>query len=122
MESVRRLAIGLLLLSTASGPVANSPPSRVDGTWDLTWQTRKGPSQSGYLVIRQNGSKLSAEIHGKGAIRASGSASGRSFSLFGTKMLVRYEISGTWTADDMTGELKVLSVERHFTGKRRRVP
>ena len=110
-----------MLLTAGSGPPDATPQPTVEGTWDLTWQTRKGPSQNGYLVIRRIGNKLSAEIHGKGAIRASGSLSGHSFSLSGTRMLVRYEISGTWTTDDMTGTLKVLTVERHFTGKRRGV-
>lgn len=100
-----------------SAPAAASP---LDGTWDLTWQTRHGPSRSGFLVIREKGGRVEAEVHGQGALRVSGTAQGNRFALHGSRMLVPYTLSGTQSGDRIDGLLKVMSVERRFTGTRRR--
>ena len=109
----------LLLLGTveASAPAAQS--DSIKGTWDLFWQTRKGPRQSGYFVFRQSGTQLTAEMHGKGTVKVRGTTSGNSFQLEGTRMLVKYRVSGTWASDRMEGSFKVLNKELKFTGKRR---
>lgn len=117
MKPARFLAAPLLLLLL---PAADAPPANVAGTWDLTWQTRKGPSRRGYLVITQQGTQLRARIHGQGEISAKGSATGSAFTLVGTRYAVRYTIAGRIQGDRMAGSLKVLSVEKHFTGQRRR--
>jgi hypothetical protein len=117
MSLARLAATGLALVATAVA--AQAPAPRFDGIWDLTWQTRSGPRQSGYLVVSRSGAGLSAEIHGRGSIRASGSANGSSFVLRGSRMLVSYRLEGRIAGDRMEGVLKVLSVERRFTGLRR---
>lgn len=96
-----------------------SAAEQIGGTWDLTWQTRKGPSRRGHMVIAQKGASLDARIHGQGSVRARGSLSGDAFELRGTRMAVSYRIAGRVSGDRMTGSLKVLSVEKHFTGTRR---
>ena len=53
-------------------------------------------------------------------MRAIGSTSGSSFVLRGSRMLTPYRIEGRVTGDRMEGALKVLSVDRRFTGVRRR--
>ncbi|HEX2764152.1 MAG TPA: hypothetical protein VHM92_09990 [Allosphingosinicella sp.] len=109
------LAAPLLLLSAAP-----APPRNVAGTWDLIWQTRKGPSRRGYLVVVQQGAQLRAEIHGQGEVSAKGTIAGDAFTLRGSRYAVRYTIAGRVQGDRMAGSLKVLSVERRFTGQRRR--
>ena len=103
----------------AGAPVNHEAPSPLDGTWDLTWQTRHGPERSGYLVIRSAGDRANAEIHGKGAVKAFGTISGNGFQRRGARMLVPYTLTGTWSGNSMQGELKVLSVDKRFTGQRR---
>ena len=120
----RGIAFGLLgtgtaALLVAAASVAQAPAPRFDGTWDLTWQTRHGPERSGYLVLRRNGAGLSGEIHGRGEISATGSVTGASFELRGSRMLVPYRITGFVRGDRMEGRLKVLSIDRPFTGARR---
>lgn len=118
MRPALLLAAPLLL---ALGAAAAAPPPRnVAGTWDLTWQTRKGPSRKGYLVVAQQGTQLRAQIHGQGEISAKGEIAGAAFTLRGSRYAVRYTIAGRVEGDRMAGSLKVLSVERRFTGQRRR--
>ncbi len=94
--------------------------SSISGTWDLYWQTRRGPRQSGHMVFRQNGSELRAELHGQGQVSARGTVNGDSFSLRGTRMLVSYRIDGRWQGDRLEGSFRVLSTNKPFTGVRRR--
>lgn len=112
------LALPLTALPIAAGP-AQGPAVRFDGTWDLTWQTRRGPQQRGYLVLTRSGAALSGEIHGRGTVRATGSTDGSRFVLRGSRMMVPYRIEGQVSGDRMEGALKALSVERRFTGVRR---
>ncbi|MEA3053338.1 MAG: hypothetical protein QOG72_2241 [Sphingomonadales bacterium] len=117
---IRRLAAAWLAAAITAAAAAAPAPAGLTGTWDLTWATRHGPERSGWLVMRQEGSRLSAEIHGRGHVRAIGSATGTAFSLRGSRLAVPYTISGRIDGDRMQGSLKVLSVERRFTGSRRR--
>ena len=111
-----------LLFGTPEAAAPTWQPNSIEGTWDLFWQTRKGPRQSGYFVFRQSGTQLIAEMHGKGIVKVRGTTSGHSFQLTGTKMLVRYRVTGTWADDYMKGSFKVLSRKLKFTGKRRVPP
>jgi hypothetical protein len=116
-------AAGLILLpapvAVAQGVRRAPQVTAVGGTWDLTWETRRGPRREGYLVIVQHGADIEAEIHGKGAIKASGTAGVGGFWLSGRRMLVPYTIFATVTGGRMRGSFKVLSVERRFSGVRR---
>ncbi len=120
--SIRLIAVaGLAILAAAplSAQPAPEPPAPIGGTWDLIWQTRHGPKQSGYFVIRQTGSRLDAELHGQGSVKAKGSIAGHDFILRGTRMMVGYTISGRVEGSRLTGSLKILSVERRFSGTKR---
>ena len=122
MTFARFAAAGLPLaaLIAAAAGLAQAPAARFEGTWDLTWQTRRGPQQRGYLVLTRSGAALTGEIHGPTrSVRAAGTASGSRFELRGRRMLTPYRIEVQVTADRMAGSLKVLSVERRFTGVRR---
>jgi hypothetical protein len=116
---MRSLPAALLALLIALPAAAPAPAPRFDGIWDLTWQTRHGPQQRGYFVLRRQGDRLEGEIHGQGSVRASGTVNGSVFQLRGSRMLVPYRIEGRVHGDRMEGELKILTVDRRFTGIRR---
>lgn len=113
------LAVALAALPLAAAGAVQGSAVRFDGTWDLTWQTRRGPQQRGHLVLTQSGGALSGAIHGRGSVRATGSTEGSRFVLRGRRMLVPYRIEGQVSGDRMEGALKALSVHRRFTGVRR---
>jgi hypothetical protein len=114
------LAVSAAALAQAASQAQQAPPTaNLQGVWDLTWTTRRGPEQKGYLRITQQGAALRAEIHGQGRINARGTVSGRRFDLRGSRMLVPYRIQGQVNGNRMEGVLKVMSVERRFTGNRR---
>lgn len=98
---------------------AAQQPIAVAGIWDLTWQKRSGPEKNGFLILRQKGAELAAEIHGQGSVRAEGRMAGDSFTLRGSRMAIPYTIRGRVEAGRLVGSLKILSVERSFTGTRR---
>lgn len=100
----------------AAGSAAGSGAA---GTWDLFWKTGKGTSQSGYLVIRQTGTALAADVHGRGELKAAGTLTGNEVVLTGRK-IAPFEIRAVVSGDTLAGALKVLSVERQFTGVRRK--
>jgi hypothetical protein len=116
------LLLGFAILA-ASAPLRAGPPAEAPaamaGTWDLIWQTRHGPERKGYLVVRQFGARLEAEIHGQGQVKAKGAMAGNVFTLRGSRMMVPYVISGRVDDGRLTGSLKILSVERRFIGARR---
>jgi len=112
--------IATLLLATLPGlAAAQGPAAGAAGTWDLVWQTRKGPSRSGWLVVTQRGNAVHAEIHGRGAVSADGTVSGALLTLKGSRLAIPYVIAARVDGDRIEGSLKVLSVERRFTGYRR---
>jgi hypothetical protein len=115
------LPFAVAALACAAAPLPAQPAAQADmaGTWDLTWQTRHGPERKGYLVVRQTGALLAVEIHGQGSVRAKGALTGHSFIVRGSRMLVPYTISGRVEGARLTGTLKIMSIERRFSGARR---
>ena len=106
----------------ASGPLRAQPAagsSSIAGTWDVSWQARSGATKRGTLVIRQEGSRIAAEVHGEGNSRASGTIEGSRFTLRGSRFLVPYTLSGSYDADRIDGEFRMLRMLRNFTGNRR---
>ena len=111
------LAVATLGLAAAAAQPAGAP---IEGTWDLSWMTKRGPRQSGYLVIARTGDDLRVEMHGRGKVRARGRATGSTFVVRGTRLAVPYRIEGRWQGDRMDGAFKVLSTSLRFTAARRR--
>jgi hypothetical protein len=105
--------------AASAEPAAAQAAETMAGIWDLTWQTRHGPERKGYLVVRQSGVRLDAEIHGRGSVKAKGTLAGNSFTLRGSRLAIPYTISGRVEGGWLAGSLKILSVERRFTGARR---
>lgn len=106
--------------SSAQAAVHNAgASSSVVGIWDLTWITRRGPVTSGYLHIRQEGARIHAQIHGRGSVKASGMLRGDEFVLRGSRLGVPYVIEGSFQGDELAGHIRVLSIVKPFTGRRR---
>jgi hypothetical protein len=126
LKSALALKAGLpivALLAASALPAAQPAPapaaSPIEGTWDLTWQTRHGPRQSGWLVLRVTGNQVVGEMHGRGSVTARGSMTENGFILRGTRMLVPYTVEGRITGARMDGRFRAMSVERRFTATRR---
>jgi hypothetical protein len=111
--------IAMMVGGVAGAPGAVAQPTSFGGTWDLTWQTRKGDKREGQLVIAQRGRLIDAEIRSHGTVKAEGTLSGSTFNLRGRRMAIPYTMSGRVGGNEIEGTLKVLSVTRHFTGVRR---
>jgi hypothetical protein len=71
------------------------------------------------MVIRNVGSRIEAKVYGRGAVTARGTATDETFSLRGRRMAVSYRIDGVYAGDTLKGTIRVLSVHRDFTGRRR---
>lgn len=113
------LALAAAAVAATAAQAPRPAAVSIAGTWDLTWQTRKGPRRAGRFVITQQGSALRGEIYGRGSVKAKGEASGSAFTLRGSRMAVPYIITGRVAGNRMEGMIKVLSVTRRFTGERR---
>lgn len=125
----RDVAAALLILlaamagastGVAAAPAPAAPAAGFQGTWDLQWKTRKGLTPGGYMVVSRKGARFRAKLHGRGSVDASGTLNGDRFVLRGSRMLVPYTMTGSLRGDTIEGSLKVMSVERHFIGRRRR--
>jgi hypothetical protein len=128
--NLKTLALCLLIISQSgqaganafqggAAPIAIPLQQTAEGVWDLTWETRRGPERSGYMVIRQSGAQLRAQIYGRGAVKASGTLIGSKFTLRGSKMTVPYVLEGHLNGRGLVGSIRILSIERRFTGLRR---
>jgi hypothetical protein len=98
---------------------ASPGPASLAGTWDLTWANRHGATRSGWLVVRQQGARISAEVHGRREVNVSGSIEGGRFVLRGSRLLIPYTIEGRVQGDRLEGVLRAMNVVRHFSARRR---
>lgn len=114
-------AVASATVLSSSAAVSQTAPAVVNmaGTWDLTWQARRGPQKRGYLVVTQSGTRLVAQIHGQGSVHATGSLTGAAFDLRGSRMAIPYTIRGQVTGERLEGSLQVLSINKPFSGSRR---
>jgi hypothetical protein len=107
-----------ILLAAALATGAQAPS--VAGIWDLSWKSHKGDSKSGWLLLRQQGARLSAEIHAKSGGNASGRLEGDRFELHGSRFFVPYTIVGRVRGDRVEGAIRMLTAEWPFTASRRK--
>ncbi len=99
---------------------AAQAPQRMGGTWDLTWRNRRGEIRKGSMVVEQRGSRLVAEVYDRGGATATGSISGSSFTLQGSRLALPFTVTGRVKGRKMAGTLVAAGLlERRFTGVRR---
>ncbi|HEU0098691.1 MAG TPA: hypothetical protein VFQ67_07930 [Allosphingosinicella sp.] len=130
-SSIRRTAAALTALAALAGiggaplpsaapAVAASAPQRIGGIWDLTWRNRRGEIRRGSMTVEQRGTQLVATVYDRGGATATGSISGSSFTLQGSRLALPFTVTGRVQGRKMTGTLVALGVvERRFTGVRR---
>jgi len=104
---------------TQPAPSAASPAG-VSGTWDMTVQKRRSGSQTWILNLQQTGEQLQGVINSEGGdLVVTGTIKGQAISLSGKRFGVTVEFPATLTGDTIAGEMNVLTVNRHWTAKRR---
>lgn len=108
------------LLIAALVAAAAPPPASVAGVWDLQWKNAHGAARSAWLLLRQRGGRIEAELHGRHEINAAGPIEGSRFELRGSRLLIPYRIVARVEGDRIEGAVAAPGFERHFVGVRRR--
>lgn len=117
-------------VETPADFVRNQPLSRVEnqvssaasvaGTWDMSVQKRSGGTQNWTLKLKQNGEQLTGIINSEGGdLDVTGTIKGKNINLTARRFGVTVEFSAVLNGDTMTGEMRVLTVSRQWTSKRR---
>ena len=134
VAALRRLfpatALALLALGAPlagiGGPLVPEAQARtaraqqIGGTWVATWRNSRGETRKGLIVIDQSGSQLSARIESHGNVTATGTLTGSTFTLRGSRMGVPFTVAGRVQGKKMSGMLSAILTERHFTATRRK--
>lgn len=110
---------GFAGLPYPSAASAAPKAQRMAGTWDLTWKSRRGATRTGSMVVEQRGTELFAQVYDRGGATATGTVSGSSFVLRGTRLALPFTVTGRVQGRRMTGMLTAIGTERRFTGVRR---
>jgi hypothetical protein len=111
---------GLLLSAALLVAGAAPPPASVGGVWDLEWKNAHGATRSAWLLLRQQGRHVEAELHGRHEVNAAGSIDGSRFELRGSRLLIPYRIVARVAGDRIEGAVSAPGFDRHFVGVRRR--
>lgn len=99
----------------SSGPVVG-----ISGTWEMIVQKRRSGTQTWTLNLQQSGEQLKGVINSEGGdLIVTGTIKGQAISLSGKRFGVTVEFPATLTGDTIVGEMNVLTVNRHWTAKRR---
>ncbi|MBV9930380.1 MAG: hypothetical protein JO013_05500 [Alphaproteobacteria bacterium] len=111
---------GLILIAALLLAGAAPPPASVGGVWDLTWKNAHGETRGAWLLMRQQGRHVDAELHGRHNVNASGLVEGSRVELRGSRLLIPYRIVARVAGDRIEGGVSAPGFERRFTGQRRR--
>jgi hypothetical protein len=110
-----RALLAALLLAAAA-----PPPASVAGVWDLQWRNAHGATRGGWLLLRQHGRQVEAELHGRHDVNAAGTVEGGRIELRGSRLLIPYKIVARVEGDRIEGAVSAPGFDRRFTGMRRR--
>jgi hypothetical protein len=98
------------------------PGSRVDvnGRWEMSVRKRSGETQTWTLTLEQDGEALTGVITSEGGdLPVSGNIRGQAFTLSAKRYGVTVEFPGVVEGDTMTGTMRVLSVSRQWSARRK---
>jgi hypothetical protein len=112
----RALLLSAALLLAGASP----PPASVGGVWDLQWKNAHGATRTAWLLLRQHGQHIDAELHGRHEVTTAGSISGNRFELRGSRFLIPYRIVARVEGERIEGAVSALHFDRHFVGERRK--
>ena len=112
--------IGATPLPFAAPARAAPAAARIGGTWDLTWRNSRGEIRRGSMTVEQRGRQLVATVYDRGGATATGSISGSTFILEGSRLALPFTVTGRVQGRKMVGTLVAVGlIERRFTGVRR---
>jgi hypothetical protein len=100
----------------------NPSGSRINvaGVWEMSVQKKKGGIQTWTLKLRQNGEQLTGVINSEGGdLPVTGTIKGEAIHLSAKRFGVTVEFPAVLSGDAMTGEMRVLTISRQWTSKRR---
>jgi hypothetical protein len=117
---LRCMGRGLLLSAALLMIGAAPPPASVAGIWDLQWKNAHGASRTAWLLLRQHGQRIEADLHGRHEVTTAGSITGDRFELHGSRFLIPYRIVARVAGERIEGAVSAPNFERHFVGIRRR--
>lgn len=109
--------------SQTSSQPENQSGSRADvsGTWEMSVKKRRGGTQTWTLKLEQNGEQLKGVINSEGGdLPVTGTIKGQIINLSGKRFGVTVEFPAVLNGDAMTGEMRVLTITRQWTSKRRK--
>jgi hypothetical protein len=113
------VGIGSPFIPSAAPASAAPAAQRIGGTWDLSWRNSRGEIRRGSMIVEQRGSQLTATVYDRGGATGTGSISGSSFTLQGSRIGLPFTVTGRVQGRKMAGTLTALGIERRFTGVRR---
>lgn len=91
----------------------------IAGTWEMSVQKRSG-TQTWTLKLEQDGEQLTGVINSEGgALPVTGTIKGQAINLSTKRFGVTVEFAAILNGDTMTGTMRVLTVNRQWTAKRR---
>lgn len=105
--------------------VNQNPPSldaRSDlaGTWEMSVRKKRGGVQTWTLTLEQSGEALTGVINSEGGdLPVSGTVKGQSVNLSAQSFGVTVNFPATFDGTIMTGNMRVLAINRQWTAKRR---
>lgn len=93
----------------------------VAGIWEMSVQKRSGTgTQTWTLKLEQNGEQLTGIIKSEGGdLPVTGTIKGQTINLFAKRFGVTVEFPARLERDTMTGTMRVLTISRQWTSKRR---
>lgn len=92
----------------------------ISGTWEMSVQKRRSGAQTWTLNLQQSGEQLKGVINSEGGdLVVTGTIKGQAINLSAKRFGVTVEFPATLTGDTIVGEMNVLTVNRHWTAKRR---
>lgn len=91
----------------------------VAGVWEMSVQKKNG-TQNWTLKLKQDGERLTGVINSEGGdLPVAGTIKGEAINLSAKRFGATAEFPATITGDIITGEMRVLTVKRQWTAKRR---
>lgn len=92
----------------------------VAGVWEMSVLKKRGGTQTWTLTLRQDGRKLSGIINSEGGdLPVTGTIENRNIELSAKRLGVTVEFPATVDGNVMTGDMRVMTVNRRWTARRR---
>ena len=105
-----------------ASPTPRPPGSQIDvtGRWEMSVPKRSGGAQTWTLRLEQHGEALTGVITSEGGdLPVSGIIKGQAITLSAKRYGVTVEFPGIVEGETMTGTMRVLSVNKQWSAKRK---